>query len=303
MVRLLLDGQNLPCRQRDFRRKRIWRSRDAAKMGMAITIMKHSKKILLASLGLAMATATSALAGNILIVNGSVGTSEPTTTANITSNLDTLHNAAGNTVTVSSSIPGDLTPYDQVWDIRFSNAFAMSAAERANYVAFMAAGGGMFVMGENSGFTARNNSVLALIDEAGGGNLGFVTPAATQIVVAPFDGPNAVTQVTYLAPGGVGLNAPGTGQFITKEAAADQGTGVAFGVGDLAAAPAGALTVIFDVNFMENRLSHPEAQLLTKNLIQFVGDQVDPPPVPDGGSTLALLGLALAGLVMHKRRA
>jgi len=61
----------------------------------------------------------------------------------------------------------------------------------------------MFVMGENSGFATRNNSVLALIAAAGGGTLTFTTPNATQTVVAPFTGPNPVASLFYLAPGGV----------------------------------------------------------------------------------------------------
>jgi hypothetical protein len=262
-------------------------------------------KLVAAAVGLALA-ATNVLAGNILIINGSSGTLEPLTTDQITANLSTLHAEVGNVVTVSSGIPGDLSPYSQVWDIRFSNNQALDVTDRANYIAYLASGGGMFVMGENAGFATRNNSVLALISEAGGGNLGFITPVSTQVVLAPFDGPNPVTQITYAAPGGVGLNAPGTGQFITKDPLLNRGTGLAFGVGSLSAAPAGALTVIFDVNFMQNRNEYDaqNAQNLIKNLVGFVGDQVEPPTgVPDAGSTLALLGLALAGLLTQRRKA
>jgi hypothetical protein len=158
----------------------------------------------------------------------------------------------------------------------------------------------MFVMGENNNFGTRNASVLNLIDAAGGGTLGFTTPNSTQTVNAPFTGPNPVATVTYNAPGGVGANAPGTGQFITEDSSGN-GTGLAFGVGTLANAPAGALTTIFDVNFMDG--SDFESQQLTKNLINFVGGQVDPPTpnVPDGGSTLAMFGLTLLGLGQLKR--
>lgn len=246
--------------------------------------------------------ATNAYAGNILIVNGSVGTSEPGTTAAITLNLKTLHEAVGNTVTVSSGIPADFLPYSQIWDIRFSNTFAITADERADYIAFLAGGGGMFVMGENSGFASRNDSIFALINEAGGGDLEFVTPGSTQDVVGPFTGPNAVVEINYAAPGGV--SSKGTGDWITKVNGMEQGTGVAWGLGDLANAPLGALTVIFDVNFMQNQYDLPNSQNLTKNLIGFVQDQVDPPgpkPVPDSGATVALLGLGLMGLIQIRK--
>lgn len=72
---------------------------------------------------MALMISGSALAGSVLIVNGSSSTTEPDTTAAITSNLSTLHTAVGNTVTVSSDIPTDLSGYAQIWDIRFSDHF------------------------------------------------------------------------------------------------------------------------------------------------------------------------------------
>jgi len=238
-------------------------------------------------------------AGNVLIINGSSQTSEPGTTSAITTNLQTLHQAVGNTVTISDSVPANLAGYGQIWDIRFSNSLPITAGQQAQYLSFLAAGGGMFVMGENSGFTTRNDSVLALITAAGGGTLGFTTPNSTQTVVGPFTGPNPVSQITYAAPGGVGTNAPGTGDWITVDNNGN-GTGIAFSVGDLANAQAGALTVIFDVNFMMNQYDVPNSQNLTKNLIGFVGGQVD--RTPDAGSTLALLAGSLVFLAYFRRK-
>jgi hypothetical protein len=263
------------------------------------------KKLLSASALMAVIGILSALpvmAGSILIVNGSAGTSEPGTTAAITDNLETLHLAVGNTVTISSDIPANLVPYSQVWDIRFSNTFALSVDQRAQYLDFLQTGGGMFLMGENASFEPRNNSVLAMIAEAGGGSLGFVVPGEVQTVLAPFNAPNAVSTVVYAAPGGV--NGTGTGDWITKVDGLSQGTGVAWGVGDLSNAAAGALTVIFDVNFMMNTFDLPHSQNLTKNLIGFVQGEVEPPPpsgVPDAASTLLLVGFGLAGMSRLRR--
>lgn len=241
-------------------------------------------------------------AGNVLIVNGASQTSEPGTTSSITSNLQTLHQAVGNTVTISDSVPANLAGYGQIWDIRFSNSLPITPGQETQFLNFLAAGGGMFVMGENSGFTTRNNSVLSLIAAAGGGTLGFTTPNSIQTVMAPFTGPNPVSQIAYAAPGGVGTNAPGTGDWITVDSNGD-GTGIAFSVGDLANAQAGALTVIFDVNFMMNQYDVPNSQNLTKNLIGFVGGQVDPGNrVPDAGSTLALLAGSLLFLAYFRRK-
>lgn len=251
---------------------------------------------------MALALLTSSLgvqAGNILIINGSSATSEPGTTSSITTQLSTLHVAAGNTVTVVDAVPGSFAGYNQVWDIRFSNSSPITAGVQTQYLGYLSGGGGMFVMGENSGFATRNTSVLALIDAAGGGTLGFTTPLSTQTVLAPFTGPNAVATITYLAPGGVGTNAPGTGDFITVDANGN-GTGLAFSVGDLANAPAGALTAIFDVNFMQTN-ADANSQNLTKNLINFIDVQV-PPRVPDGGSAMLMLLGSIAALAYFRRK-
>ena len=251
--------------------------------------------------GLALfVVASVASAGNILIINGATGTSEPGTTANNTANLSQLHMDVGNTVTVSDGVPVDLSAYDQVWDIRFSNNQPITGAVEAQYLGFLQAGGGMFVMGENSSFPTRNDSVISLFAATGAGTFVFDAPSQPETVFAPFNGPNPIIgdMIQFAAPGGV--MDPGTCQFMTQ-GADGSGTGVACGVGDMANALAGALTVVFDVNFMEGTRGENQQNFL-KNLIGFVGDEVDPPvDTPEPGS-LALLGLGLAGLGFARRK-
>ena len=245
--------------------------------------------------GMAMAVPATQVSAQVLIINGSSGTSETGTTANITNNLVALFNAIGVNPTVSDGVPASLAGFSQVWDIRFSNNLALTGADQSEYLAFMQGGGAMFVMGENAGFGTRNNTVLALIAAAGGGVLNFVSPNSFETVDAPFNGPNAVSQVDYAAPGGV--NGHGSGQFITDDGAGN-GAGVAWGKGQLANAPLGGLTVIFDVNFMEGTRG-VDQQNLTKNLIGFVG-VVAPPDGGGGGvsttpepASLVLVGTGL----------
>jgi hypothetical protein len=216
----------------------------------------------------------SAQAQNVLIINGASGTSEPFTTAAITSNLNTLLQGANFTTTISDSVPVNLTGFNQIWDIRFSNNQAITSAEETQYLGFLQGGGGMFVMGENDGFPTRNNSVLSLIQAAGGGSLTFTSPSSTQDVLSPFDMPNPIPDgnVTYAAPGGV--TSSGTGQFITVDSNGN-GTGVAFGKGDLGNAPNGVLTTIFDVNFMQAVFDQPDSQNLLKNLIGFIDEETN----------------------------
>lgn len=236
------------------------------------------------------------MAGPIAIINGLSMTSEVDTTTSITTQLSTLHQNVGNSVTIFDLIPADLSLYDQVWDIRFSNNYALDATQQMNYLTYLQSGGGMFIMGENSSFTARNNSIFSLINAAGGGSLAFSFVSSTQTVNAPFTGPNAVTSVTYNAPGGV--NGHGTGSWITNSG--NMGTGIAWGTGDLANATAGALTTIFDVNFMQTT-ADLDSQNLTKNLIGFIDTQVNPDPtsVPEP-STFAIFLLSMIGLASRR---
>jgi hypothetical protein len=225
-----------------------------------------------------LAFVPTAWAENVLIIS-----STNPVTAQAEANLSSLQTLAGNIPTISYVVPETLSGFDQIWDIRHN--FAITAGEQAQYVAFLAGGKGMFVVGENDFFVARNNSVLSLIFAAGGGSLTFVTPDLdpgtsnqyTQTVQPPFTGPNTIADgnVAYAAPGGVA--SPGSGQFVTVDGSGGRGTGVAFGPGTLSAALTGALTVIFDVNFMEGPfrsppIDQPDSQNLLRNLIQWLDD-------------------------------
>lgn len=262
--------------------------------------MTKSTRVVLVALAMTLAVASQAFATSILLINGTTGTSEPGTTADITANFIAQATSLGHTVDVADAVPGSFAGYGQVWDFRFSNTFPLTAPQITQYVDYMAAGGGMFVMGENAGFGTRNTSVLSLIAAAGGGTLAFTTPCATQTVNAPFTGPDPIVgnDVFYAAPGGV--TSTGSGSFIT-DCGDGTGTGVFWGTGDLTNAPAGALAVIFDVNWAEGEFDDPDDVNLLRNILGGIQQEVDPSAVPEP-ATLLLTGLGMGAAAITRRR-
>src|ERR1035437_4927753 len=245
-------------------------------------------------IGVALATAA---VSNVLIINGSSTTSESRTTSSVTTNLQNDIVAAGGTPTVVDGIPSSIAGYSQVWDIRFSNSSPLSGADITKYVSYMASGGALLVMGENSGFTTRNNTVFALITAAGGGTLSFLVPSSTQTVNSPFTLPNAVSTITYSGPGGVGgASGTGTGTFMTVDGS-NNGTGLYWNKTTMSNAPAGVLAVVFDVKFMLSSAG-TNSQNFLKNLIGFYVAVTSAPATVPALSPLALmlLGVLLLGV-------
>jgi hypothetical protein len=250
---------------------------------------------------------SSAWAANALIVQDGTAGIEADALGNLTSKLTAAGFTVSNVAVAVSGVPaGSLAGMQQVWDIRFNNTTPLSSADIATYVAYMAGGGSLFVMGENAGFATRDNTIVSLVSAAGGGTIATATPANFEILNGIFDGPAPVQTITFLAS--AGSTTPGTGQFITIDPVSNIGGSIVWGPGSMSAAMAGSLIVVFDVNFLQTG-ADANSQAFTRNLISYlaapapVRSFTSANPIP-ASFLLALLGcLGILAFELHRRKA
>ena len=184
--------------------------------------------------------------------------------ASVVANLTNIMTAANLTVTTSVGVPAtSLSGYAQIWDVRFNTSTPLSVDDIIRYTTYIEGGRTLVVIGENTGFAIRNDSIVFLIDYAGGGSITITTPANLQTVNSPFTGPNTITTVTYQAA--AGTEDPGTGTFITEDAS-NIGAALYYARGTLSNAPAGRLMTVFDINFLDSG-ANADLQSLTANMV------------------------------------
>jgi hypothetical protein len=240
-----------------------------------------------------------------------VDLSSDSVTVTAASNLQAYLTAAGyNPVTINSGVPGSISTYAQIWDVRFETA--LSGAEATAYLAYLNGGGSLFLMGENDNiaFAARDASIAGLIGSAGGGTVTVSTTtnsANLQTVRSPFTGPNTLATVTFQAIGA--FTAIGNGAQIAVDANNLPGS-IVLPPGTLSNAPTGTLIAVLDVNFLYNPQSTSGEIPFAENLIAYLASPTPvapvgpPPPVQQTSvpalSTWAMIvltaGLILAGL-------
>jgi hypothetical protein len=211
---------------------------------------------------------------------------------------------AGYTVTTNTGVPGgSLAGYKQVWDIRYNFTTPLSGSDISAYVTYLAGGGALFAMGENTSFLVRDTSIVALITAAGGGvtTLGLANSQNLQTVEFPFTGPVTLPTITYAAVGG--YKAIGNGRLVTVDSSGSAGA-IVFPPGALSNAAPGTLISVLDVNFLTPGTG--SSQPFTDNLIAYLAA---PSAIPLAGSpapssvTLILIGLAaISAYGIHRRR-
>ena len=200
-------------------------------------------------------------------------------------NLSNKLTAAAFTVTTNAGVPGgSLATYQQIWDTRF-NQIVLSPSDIAAYTTYLAGGGNLFLMGENTGFNTRNNSIAAFIASVGGGAITILTPNNSVTVLPPF-ATGITNPFTFLAAAGTHSTGPYAAIAVDS---AGNAPAILYGPHSLSATPAGSLIVVFDVNFMGSG-ADANSQQLTVNLIGYLAAPfgVAPTYPPASGAVPAL---------------
>ena len=107
---------------------------------------------------------TSVLADDVLIIHQNYGNTH-------SKHKNRLENA-GHTVTMqntSSSYSYTASNYDQVYDIRYSYS-SYSTADKDRFKTVLSNGGTVYLVGENGNFDARNDGIVAFLQEVTGDN-------------------------------------------------------------------------------------------------------------------------------------
>jgi hypothetical protein len=206
---------------------------------------------------------------NALIVTGATSVID-TDNTNLSNKLTT----ATFTVTTNVGVPaGSLATYQQIWDTRF-NQIVLSPSDVAAYTTYLAGGGNLFLMGENTGFNTRNFSIVSLIAGLGGGTIAITTPTNNVTVLAPF-ATGITNPFTFQAAAGTSSAGP-YGAIATD--AAGIAPAIVYGPGSLTSAPAGSVIIVFDVNFLGTNADANSQQLIV-NLIGYLAAPVSVPPL------------------------
>jgi hypothetical protein len=184
--------------------------------------------------------------------------------ANIVTNLSNKIVAAGLVAGSVIAVPSvNLNQFAQIWDVRFNNTTPLTDEDIARYTYYLISGGSLTAIGENTGFVTRNISLSNLIVSLGGDTIKFKSPINVQSVLSPFDGPDSVSTITYLAS--AGTSNPGKGAFITKDTT-NTGSGIVYWPGRLPNARAGRVLFVFDCNFLDPS-ADANSQKLINNMI------------------------------------
>lgn len=155
------------------------------------------------------------------------------------------------------NLPADLTKYAHIWDIGYNSPYIPGPHNPSSkLLSYLQAGGGFFMLGENSGFPYKDDTIDTFVGAAGGGSVAYDTsldPLAnyTVYVQPDFLIANQDNLLPMTAPGF--FTAIGTGTPMTSSpfvAPTLIYPAVCWKTGSLTNATKGAITSVLDINFI-----------------------------------------------------
>lgn len=190
---------------------------------------------------------TAALADNALIIGDY---------SNAPDSVKSRLEAAGHTATIVSTAPTDYTGYDQIWDLRWNQAFDQAQIDA--YDAFVKDGGFLFITTENPGCcNSQNATKAALITQMGGGDTVIGgTAGSTEDVVS--NGTNTTYMTEGLTVNFMAISAieNDQGTALITDANGDVAAMMWVGnAGDLGTDYTGTVITIADINWLAQGFS------------------------------------------------
>ena len=155
------------------------------------------------------------------------------------------------------NLPADLTKYAHIWDIGYNSPYIPGPHNpTSKLLSYLQAGGGFFLLGENSGFIYKDNTIETFVGVAGGGVVTVdesLEPVVYTVTVQPdFLIANQNNVLPLTAPGL--FTAQGTGTSMTSSPFTNPlwYPAVCWKTGSLTNAPKGAITSVLDINFISD---------------------------------------------------
>lgn len=154
------------------------------------------------------------------------------------------------------NLPADLTQYSHIWDIGYNSPYIAGAHDPSSkLLAYLQAGGGFFMLGENNGFTAKDNTIDTFVGAAGGGTIAYDTNLDPNVdytvtVQPDFLIANNNNSLTLTAPGlftSIGSGTPMTSSAFTNPL---WYPALCWETGSLTNAPKGMIISVLDINFI-----------------------------------------------------
>jgi len=195
-------------------------------------------------------------------------------------NLRTLLQARGFDVTLTGSVPGDLSPYCCAWDLR--PFIPISSSEAGRFRGFVADGHGLFVTGERAPCcSSRNDSIEDLMNTLGGGSV-MIDP----LDEIPFDSvhdqiagrivntdPNRIRKVTYDGNGTGIFTSLGKGSALGTHSPTGKQSAAMWREANLAAK--GRVVVTLDVNWLIDTYNQTDNKAYAENMTYFLCPSLD----------------------------